>query len=134
MINKLNHITIAVSDVDRSFDFYTKVLGFKPHVKWNNGAYLTIGDTWFCLNVGSNQQNENSTHIAFTVNQNEFDIVKTKLEKYSVSSWKENISEGDSFYFLDPDNYKLEIHVGNLETRLASLKLNPPTGIKWYKS
>ena len=93
-----------------------------------------MGIHGFVLNIGFSQQNENSTHIAFSVNQNEFVAMRTKLEKHSVHSWKDNISEGDSFYFLDPDNYKLEIHVGNLETRLASLKLNPPMGIKWYKS
>lgn len=31
---------------------------------------------------------------------------------------EENLSEGDSLYFLDPDGHKLELHVGSLQSRL----------------
>jgi len=41
MIHGLNHITIAVRDIDKSFDFYVNLLGMKPHAKWSKGAYHT---------------------------------------------------------------------------------------------
>ncbi len=50
-ITNINHITLAVTDIHRSFSFYKDVLAFKPLVKWDQGAYFLIGDFWFCLNV-----------------------------------------------------------------------------------
>ena len=50
MINGINHITIAVKDIEKSFAFYEEVMGFKPVVKWKTGPILTLLDTWFALN------------------------------------------------------------------------------------
>jgi hypothetical protein len=36
-----------------------------------------------------------------------------------------------SFYFLDPDGHKLEIHTRTLGDRLAWLKENPKPGLAW---
>ncbi len=44
MISGLNHVTISVSDLQRSFHFYTQILDFKPMLKWIKRAYLTAGD------------------------------------------------------------------------------------------
>lgn len=58
------------------------------------------------------------THIAFTVTANFFEQMKQILISKGVVVWKENSSEGESFYFLDPDQHKLENHVGDWQTRL----------------
>gem|GEM_PF-6796432 len=34
MLQALNHITLAVSDVSRSFNFYVNTPGFTPATKW----------------------------------------------------------------------------------------------------
>ncbi len=47
MIQGLNHITLAISDLDKSFEFYTEILGFKPLAKRKNkSAYLLAGEIW----------------------------------------------------------------------------------------
>ena len=51
MITGINHITLSVIDLDKSFDFYIEVLGCKPVAKWKQGAYLLAGDLWLCLSV-----------------------------------------------------------------------------------
>lgn len=33
MLRGLNHITIAVSDLEQSLDFYTRLLGMQAHVR-----------------------------------------------------------------------------------------------------
>jgi catechol 2,3-dioxygenase-like lactoylglutathione lyase family enzyme len=72
MLTGLNHITIAVSDLERSLAFYIKAIGFKGHVKWKRGAYLSLGDLWLCLSVDKPDEKHDYTHIAFTVSQQNF--------------------------------------------------------------
>ena len=118
MINSINHITLAVQDIERSFEFYKDILGFKPLVKWNLGAYFIVGDTenglWFCLNVDPNRQpNHCYTHYAFSVSQADFALMQNKILASGAQVFKDNTSPGDSMYFLDPDGHKLEIHASN---------------------
>ncbi|SFT96979.1 Glyoxalase/Bleomycin resistance protein/Dioxygenase superfamily protein [Kosakonia arachidis] len=51
MLSHVNHLTLAVSDLARSVDFYHQLLGLKLHARWDNGAYLTCGELWLCLSV-----------------------------------------------------------------------------------
>ncbi|MFH1934613.1 MAG: VOC family protein [Pseudomonadota bacterium] len=44
MINGINHITLSVKDVEKSFEFYKDILSLKPVAKWKNGAYLTAAN------------------------------------------------------------------------------------------
>ena len=131
MINGLNHITIAVSNLDESLRFYGEVLGFKAHVKWAGGAYLTVGSLWFCLSIDTTCEKSDYTHLAFDVDESLFESYCTKLKELGVQEWKINKSEGSSLYILDPDGHKLEIHSGCLESRLESLKLKPYSGLEW---
>lgn len=131
MINGLNHITLAVSDLERSLDFYTRVLGLVGHVKWNNGAYLSAGDAWLCLSVDTPCAKADYTHLAFNVKEDDFDAFRGRLRDLNVPEWKENRSEGASVYILDPDGHKLEIHAGGLASRLESLKTKPYSGLVW---
>lgn len=43
MLTGLNHLTIAISDISRSFDICVSVLGFPPKAKWTEGEYLSLG-------------------------------------------------------------------------------------------
>ncbi|MBZ5488363.1 fosfomycin resistance glutathione transferase [Halomonas aquamarina] len=131
MITGLNHITLAVSDLERSLHFYTQVLGLTGHAKWNNGAYLSAGKLWLCLSCDEPCAKTDYTHIAFDVAQADFDACCARLEALEVRQWKLNKSEGHSIYILDPDGHKLEIHAGGLQSRLASLVENPYSGLVW---
>lgn len=51
MLTGLNHLTLSVSCLETSFNFYTQILGCKPLAKWKRGAYLLGGDLWLCLAV-----------------------------------------------------------------------------------
>lgn len=50
---------------------------------------------------------------------------------HGVREWKQNRSEGDSFYFLDPDGHRLEAHVGDLRSRLAACRQAPYAGMRF---
>jgi catechol 2,3-dioxygenase-like lactoylglutathione lyase family enzyme len=58
MINGINHITLAVSDLEVSFNVYTKILRLKPIAKWGKGAYLTAGDNWMLVLLHAAQFNK----------------------------------------------------------------------------
>lgn len=134
-IKNVNHITLACTDIEKSFAFYRDVLGFKPLVKWDKGAYFLVGDSWFCLNVDSNREpNQCYTHYAFTVDYNDFDEMSDRIISSSAYVFKDNTSPGESLYFLDPDDHKLEIHVGNWETRVKAKKADIGSwkNVEWF--
>ena len=130
MVTGLNHVTLSVVDLDRAFRFYSETLGLRPVARWYKGAYLTAGDFWICLTLESEliERPLNATydHIAFTVPASDYNALCARLTDAGAREWQENHSEGDSFYFLDPDGHKLEIHVTDLESRMEALRRMPP--------
>ncbi|MBJ3726783.1 VOC family protein, partial [Salmonella enterica subsp. enterica serovar Corvallis] len=46
MLQSLNHLTLAVSNLQTSLTFWRDLLGLQLHVEWDTGAYLTCGDLW----------------------------------------------------------------------------------------
>lgn len=128
MITGINHINLSVADLEKSFQFYAHILGLTPLCKWPKGAYFLAGNDWFCINVTDEAivgLRRDYTHYAFSVSQDDFHILVQKLKKAGLPPFKENRSEGDSYYFLDPDGHQLEIHVGDWRSRLKA-KLRSP--------
>ncbi|WP_305856695.1 VOC family protein [Balneatrix alpica] len=128
MLQGLNHLTLTVNELERSLAYYQR-LGFKPLVRWAKGAYLTQADIWLCLNLGHAKPSEDYSHIAFSVDVAEFARLQQQLA--DLPCWQQNQSEGESLYLLDPDGHKLELHVGGMASRLASLKQHPYAGLIW---
>ncbi|MDZ8240219.1 MAG: fosfomycin resistance glutathione transferase [Nostoc sp. ChiQUE01a] len=136
MITGINHITLSVFDVDKSFEFYTKILGCKAIAKWDKGAYLLAGNLWLCLSLDANTRTNPAieyTHIAFSLPEEEFQKYSDRLVSLGVKKWKENISEGESLYILDPDYHKLELHVGDLFSRIAATRKIPYEGMEFFE-
>lgn len=144
MITAMNHITLGVLNIDKSFAFYHDILSLKPLVKWHKGAYFLVGGHnpniigsgfWLCLNVDEKRiANPCYTHYAFTVSEQEFNKVATKIISSGCPIFKENTSPGKSLYFLDPDGHKLEIHVGNPQARIAAKKaaIGQWQNVEWF--
>ncbi len=99
MLTGVNHITLAVRNVDVSFNFYVEILGFTPHAKWKYGAYLSLGELWFCLSVDHVAPKQDYTHYAFTITEDAMSAFRMKLQKSGVAEWKNNHSEGSQFTF-----------------------------------
>lgn len=135
MLTGLNHLTLAVSDVNRSFNFYSNLLGFVPHARWQNGAYLSLGELWLCLSwddARAKNSAKDYTHYAFSVAPADFAKVASRLRQAEVEEWKTNRSEGESLYFLDPDGHQLEIHGSDLASRLAACRAMPYQGMEFF--
>ncbi len=101
------------------------------HVKWRRGAYLTLGDDWFCLTLDEVAPAQDYSHISFNISEEDFDAFSAALRENNIREWKENTSEGKSLYLLDPDGHKLEVHSGSLSSRLDELRNRPYDGLEW---
>lgn len=132
MVNGINHITLSVRSLSESFAFYKEVLGFKPLMKKPRSAYFLAGDLWFCIEedpaVRPGELPE-YTHFAFGADQDSFKVIRQKILDANVKIFKNNTSEGDSIYFVDPNGHKLEIHVGDWKSRLADYRGQTDTEI-----
>ena len=123
MITGVNHITLVCQDLDRSRHFYEEMLGFQVTYRGAHNLYLKSGSLWLCLEENrsleaSDIPTKHHSHIALSVDQSRFDSLASSLMASDVRLWKENKSEGDSLYILDPDGHKLELHIGDLNSRL----------------
>jgi len=121
-ITGLNHLTFAVSDLNRSIAFYSELLGFSIRMRGPSSAYLEAGNLWVALVVDNNIQpvpSQDYSHVAFNVSASALPILVTKLKSAAVVCWQE-ADTTESFYFLDPNGHKLELHSGDLRRRLAA--------------
>ena len=119
-VRGLNHLTLAVADLDRSVAFYRDLLGCELRAIWAEGAYLEAGSLWLCLSVDDKARDARRpdyTHYAFDVAADQFQPLAARVRQ-SAPLWKVDVSEGVSLYFLDPDGHRLELHVGTLASRL----------------
>lgn len=127
-IGSINHVTLAVSDLRRALAFYTGVLGCREHARWTRGAYLSAGDSWLCLSLDTVQPRSDYTHLAFTMRAGDAALWRERLA--GATFWKDNRSEGESLYVLDPDGHRLELHAGDLVSRLEAVRRVPYDGMQ----
>ena len=135
MLTGLNHLTLAVTDLNRSLAFYRDLLQLRVEATWDAGAYLSLPGLWLCLSLDPKRKPETCvdyTHYAFSLGAADFPLFVEQLKAANVEEWRDNRSEGASFYFLDPDGHKLEAHVGGLASRLAACRLKPYAGMRFY--
>ncbi|MCL1949376.1 MAG: fosfomycin resistance glutathione transferase [Turicibacter sp.] len=137
MLTGINHLTLAVTDLRRSVQFYQQLPGMVLKAKWERGAYFECGGLWLCLSLDKTRkfwepEASDYTHYAFSIAEKDFEGFQSLLEQAGVIIWKINKSEGKSCYFLDPDGHKLEAHVGGLQERLEACRLKPYDGMVFY--
>jgi glyoxylase I family protein len=120
----INHLTLTVTNRDRSRDFYTQVLGFKFLAEVGPTYLLNNGDTFLGLNeapdpsqaIQEDRFNENRVgldHVSFNVGTFE------DLEKALETLDQMNVPHGEIkdlgrmgicvLAFRDPDNIQLEL-------------------------
>lgn len=124
-VQGINHITIAVSDLDCSLDFYTRTLGARLVHQGRTDAYIEWGTIWLCLlqckdSKDNPSQSMGVDHVAFTVLEEEFDEAVAVLMESNVTVVRGPIERGGGkcINFLDPDGTQLELNTGSLDVRM----------------
>jgi catechol 2,3-dioxygenase-like lactoylglutathione lyase family enzyme len=123
MIKGIDHVAIAVSDMDRSIEFYNKVLGLSILKDGRNEggekkSFLGTKDHTSIaltedkkLNRDKSQIVESVAHVAFKV----VDVEKARetLKNKGISFIEEKVEKDGkikAYHFLDPDGLELEIY------------------------
>ncbi len=114
MGRSMNHVSLSVADVNRSADFYSRVLGLEIISRpANGGLNMGLGSESF---LGLYQLNNPGTmhHLCIGVDNYDADALAAKLQEHGLSA---NISRdpanrtsgGDQLYFRDPDGISVQL-------------------------
>lgn len=120
---KLNHIAVAVTDLEESEEFYRDIIGLKQiEEPFNVGMHA-----WFDIGGGAElhviaaadgrTKHEISSHLCFSVP--DMDAFVQKLADHGITFYDFDENEGEmtlrpdgvhQIYFTDPDGYWVEIN------------------------
>ena len=126
----IDHVALCVGDLNRSLEFYTKVLGLKiserEYQKPGVEHFLDCGTALVGLIQGDKTGNQHylqdgglgGNHFSFRVPTSEFDRIAEELKTQKITiTYLKKREKSWSIYFLDPDGNKLELTSWPLEDK-----------------
>ena len=121
-ISGLDHVAIAVADIEVSREFYERVLGFERlYPQWKMPVVMGVGGTGVAIfheSVhpskssklwGSREPGVRILHIAFRVDREGFEAAKAGLAPQGVGALFSDHGLSHSLYFNDPDGHQIEL-------------------------
>ncbi|WP_428243837.1 VOC family protein [Gynuella sp.] len=118
MISHIDHIVITVADIERSIEFYSRVLKLKPVVFGNGRKALSFGQQKINLQL-LGQESRNRAAIGSAdiclITSEPLMTVMTHIQKEGVSIIEGPVDKSgaigpiQSIYFNDPDDNLIEV-------------------------
>jgi catechol 2,3-dioxygenase-like lactoylglutathione lyase family enzyme len=109
----INHVSLAVTDVERSAQFYSRLLGLKEVSRPGNGGInLGLGTSFLGLYKLANPGSVN--HCCIGVDDYDPVRIAARLKEIGVQARIDTnpanrTSGGDQLYFRDPDNTNVQL-------------------------
>jgi catechol 2,3-dioxygenase-like lactoylglutathione lyase family enzyme len=119
-IEGIDHIALAVSDVERSVAWYKEVLGLERRYEDAWGSYpamVGVGTTSIALFPVEGPVAKPSPgrdvlamrHFAFRADRANFDLARRELSQRGIPLEAQHHGVSESIYFHDPDGHEVEI-------------------------
>lgn len=117
----LDHVAMAVDDVERSAAWYVDVLGFERMYAGAWGGlptFVGIGGTGVALfpRKDKSRPGRGILHVAFRGTGSNFLAAQQELESRQISFHFEDHGTAHSIYFRDPDGHQLELTTYELDS------------------
>ena len=130
MVEGISHVTLVVSDLERSARLLAWVLGAEE--VYSSGEethsvspekFFRVGGAWLVLMRGEPSRARTYDHLAFRVAETDLDACLASIEELGLEVREDRPrvpGEGRSVYFYDYDGHLFELHAGTLEERLEA--------------
>ena len=116
----IDHVALAVRDVEQSANWYVDVLGFERRYEeiWGGiPTFIAKGNTAIALFPLRNNDSKSASrtgrigmlHLAFRANRKNFLSAQEELKRRGIKFEFQDHEISHSIYFRDPDGHELEI-------------------------
>lgn len=102
----LDHVVLAVSDLERSSAHYARFFG-PPSVKKSNGVWFQVANTRLALEPVSSRGKPAIERLCFRIAGFDKKVVASKLQKLQVETT--NAQGGHGLRFRDPNGFTIEL-------------------------
>lgn len=129
VIEGISHLTYIVKDLERTSIFLRFIFDAQEVYSSEDETYslsrekfFLINGLWIAIMEGDSLSDRTYNHIAFKINDEEFDIYESRVLALGIDFKPPRPrveGEGRSLYFYDYDNHLFELQTGTLSERLA---------------